>query len=360
MTTSQLHVVFGTGPLGRSVANELVRRGKSVRVVSRSGQMAEAPAGVELRSGDLYNPSVVRELTQGAAVAYQCAQPHYWEWPQKFPPLQAAIIEGLTGSGVKLVFGENTYMYGDTNGKPLTEDLPYAAHTRKGQVRAAMSEAALAAHKAGKVPVTMGRGSDFFGPWALGSSHGDRVFYPALAGKAASFAGKLNIPHTATYIEDFGRALVILGERDEALGRAWHVPSARPPRPQRQFAEFGRRNQDFLDRDTQVLGASTDTHYVHLAWRQNHADLKSLPFPMLADTKKELSTALGILHKDAGVALRATFIVDPDGIIRWASANDLSVGRSVDEVVRVLDALQTDELCPCNWTKGGETLGKAA
>lgn len=127
-----------------------------------------------------------------------------------------------------------------------------------------------------------------------------------------------------------------------------------------EIAEFGRRNQDFLDRDTQVLGASTDTHYVHLAWRQNHEDLKSLPFPMLADTKKELSTALGILHKDAGVALRATFIVDPDGIIRWASANDLSVGRSVDEVVRVLDALQTDELCPCNWTKGGKTLGKAA
>ena len=127
-----------------------------------------------------------------------------------------------------------------------------------------------------------------------------------------------------------------------------------------EIAEFGRRNQDFLDRDTQVLGASTDTHYVHLAWRQNHADLKSLPFPMLADTKKELSTTLGILHKDAGVALRATFIVDPDGIIRWASANDLSVGRSVDEVVRVLDALQTDELCPCNWTKGGKTLGKAA
>lgn len=127
-----------------------------------------------------------------------------------------------------------------------------------------------------------------------------------------------------------------------------------------EIAEFGRRNQDFLDRDTQVLGASTDTHYVHLAWRQNHADLKNLPFPMLADTKKDLSSALGILHKDAGVALRATFIVDPEGTIRWASANDLSVGRNVDEVIRVLDALQSEELCPCNWTKGGETLGKAA
>jgi lipoyl-dependent peroxiredoxin subunit C len=127
-----------------------------------------------------------------------------------------------------------------------------------------------------------------------------------------------------------------------------------------EIAEFGKRNADFADRDAQVLGASTDTHFVHLAWRKNHADLKNLPFPMLADTKRELSTALGILHKTEGVALRATFIVDPEGTIRWVSVNDLSVGRSVDETLRVLDALQTDELCPCNWEKGEKTLGKAA
>lgn len=127
-----------------------------------------------------------------------------------------------------------------------------------------------------------------------------------------------------------------------------------------EIAEFGKRNQDFLDRDAQILGASTDTHYVHLAWRNNHADLKELPFPMVADTKRELSTALGILHKEAGVALRATFIIDPEGIIRFVSVNDLSVGRNVDEVLRVLDALQTDELCPCNWKEGEKTLGKAA
>jgi peroxiredoxin (alkyl hydroperoxide reductase subunit C) len=126
-----------------------------------------------------------------------------------------------------------------------------------------------------------------------------------------------------------------------------------------EIAEFGRRNGDFRDRDAQVLGASTDTHYVHLAWRQQHPDLKALPFPMLADTKRELSTALGILHKQDGVALRATFIVDPQGIVRWASVNDLSVGRNVDEVLRTLDALQTDELCPCNWKKGEKTLEAA-
>jgi peroxiredoxin (alkyl hydroperoxide reductase subunit C) len=123
-----------------------------------------------------------------------------------------------------------------------------------------------------------------------------------------------------------------------------------------EIAEFGRRNADFKDRDAQVLGASTDTQFVHLAWRKDHADLRNLPFPMLADTKRELSQALGILHKQDGVPLRATFIVDPDGLIRWASVNDLSVGRSVDEVLRVLDALQTDELCPCNWKKGEPTL----
>jgi peroxiredoxin (alkyl hydroperoxide reductase subunit C) len=123
-----------------------------------------------------------------------------------------------------------------------------------------------------------------------------------------------------------------------------------------EIAEFGKKNNDFKDRDAQVLGASTDSHFVHHAWRTHHPDLKNLPFPMLADTKRELTQALGILHKQDGVALRATFIVDPDGIIRWASVNDLSVGRNVDEVVRTLDALQTDELCPCNWKKGEPTL----
>ncbi len=122
-----------------------------------------------------------------------------------------------------------------------------------------------------------------------------------------------------------------------------------------EIAGFGKRNQDFEDRDAQVLGASTDTHFVHLAWRKDHPDLRALPYPMLADTKRELSSALGVLHKD-GVALRATFIVDPEGVIRHVSVNDLSVGRNVDEVLRVLDALQTDELCPCNWKKGEPTL----
>jgi peroxiredoxin (alkyl hydroperoxide reductase subunit C) len=126
-----------------------------------------------------------------------------------------------------------------------------------------------------------------------------------------------------------------------------------------EIAAFGKLNGEFNDRDAVVYGVSTDSEFVHLAWRQNHADLKALPFAMLADIKRELSSALGILDKNEGVALRATFIVDPEGIIRFVSVNDLSVGRNPQEVLRVLDALQTDELCPCNWQKGDEVL-KAA
>jgi peroxiredoxin (alkyl hydroperoxide reductase subunit C) len=126
-----------------------------------------------------------------------------------------------------------------------------------------------------------------------------------------------------------------------------------------EIAAFGKLNGEFADRDAVVYGVSTDSEYVHLAWRQHHSDLRDLPFPMLADIKKELSGALGIVEKGEGVCLRATFIVDPHGVIRFVSVNDLNVGRNTQEVLRTLDALQTDELCPCNWQKGQEVL-KAA
>jgi alkyl hydroperoxide reductase subunit AhpC len=123
-----------------------------------------------------------------------------------------------------------------------------------------------------------------------------------------------------------------------------------------EIAAFGKLNNEFNDRDAVVYGGSTDSEFVHLNWRMHNDDIRDLPFAMLADTKRELCTALGILDKQEGVALRATFIVDPDNTIQWASVNGLNVGRNPQEVVRVLDALQTDELCPCNWEKGKDTL----
>jgi len=123
-----------------------------------------------------------------------------------------------------------------------------------------------------------------------------------------------------------------------------------------EIAAFGKLAKDFAERDAQVLGGSTDSEFVHLAWRNNHDDLRGLPIPMLADKKQELGKELGVLHKGIGMYLRATYIVDPEGTIRFVSVNDLSVGRNPQEVLRVLDALQTDELCPCNWEKGQATL----
>lgn len=123
-----------------------------------------------------------------------------------------------------------------------------------------------------------------------------------------------------------------------------------------EIAAFGKMKKDFADRDAVLVGASIDSEFVHLAWRQHHADLKDLPIPMLADVKRELSSALGILDPEAGVSQRAVFIVDDQGIIRFVMVTDLAVGRNTQEVLRVLDALQTDELCPCNWNKGQETI----
>jgi peroxiredoxin (alkyl hydroperoxide reductase subunit C) len=127
-----------------------------------------------------------------------------------------------------------------------------------------------------------------------------------------------------------------------------------------EIVAFGKLAADFADRDTVVYGVSIDSEFVHLNWRLHHDDLRSLEIPMLADVRRELSTATGVLDKTEGVALRATFLVDPEGIIRYAAVNDLSVGRNPAEVLRVLDALQTDELCPCNWKKGEEVLRPAA
>lgn len=232
------HVVLGIGAIGRAIAEELVKRGESVRMVNRSGKMDEIPAGVELVASDLYDPAKVREVTRGAKVVYQAAQPHYYEWPEKFPPLQTSIIDGLTGSETKLVIVENIYMYGEMNGRAFTEDTPFNAHTRKGKVRGEISKAAFDAHKQGRLRVTAGRGGNFFGPWGLDSTMGERVFYPLLNGKAASLVGRKDLPHTHTYVKDFGKALVILGERAEADGQAWHVPNDQPNMTQEELVRL--------------------------------------------------------------------------------------------------------------------------
>jgi nucleoside-diphosphate-sugar epimerase len=233
----ELHVVFGTGPVGTSVMEALMQRGRCrVRMVNRSGR-ASVPEGVEVVGGDATHEAFAREVSQGASVVYFALNPPYNKWPELFPPLQAGVLEGAAAAGAKLVVMENLYMYGPTDGRPLTEDLPYAPNTRKGTIRARMSKELLGAHSSGKVRVAIGRASDYFGPRVLASAAGEQVFGRAVEGKSAQVAGDPNQPHTYTYAPDVGRGLVILGEREEALGQAWHLPSPETLTT-RQFVEM--------------------------------------------------------------------------------------------------------------------------
>src|ERR671918_297268 len=222
---AELHVVFGTGPVGTSVMEALMQGGRCrVRMVNRSGR-ASVPEGVEVVGGDATHEAFVREVSQGASVVYFALNPPYNKWPELVPPLQAGVLEGAASAGAKLVAMENLYMYGPTDGRPLTEDLPYAPDTRKGAVRARMSEELMEAHSSGRVRVAIGRASDYFGPGVLVSAAGEQVFGRAVRGKSAQVAGDPDQPHTYTYAPDVGRGLIILGEREEALGQAWHLPS---------------------------------------------------------------------------------------------------------------------------------------
>ncbi len=221
---SSLHVVFGAGPLGLSVVDALLASGKRVRVATRSGK-ADVPAGVEVVRVDAHQIDQVETACLDSEVVYQCAQPPYHRWVQEFPALQRNILAAAEKAGALVVLAENLYMYGEVEGV-IHEKLPYTAATRKGRVRARMSEEALQAHNSGKLKVTLARASDFFGPRVLNSTLGERVFVPAIKGKAAMPVGRLDLPHTYTYIKDFAKAMVILGGHPEAAGEAWHVPNA--------------------------------------------------------------------------------------------------------------------------------------
>src|SRR5215210_744294 len=225
----ELHVVFGTGAVGMSVMDKLVQRSpRRVRMVNRSGRV-RVPEGVEVVGGDATDETFAREASEGASVVYFALNPPYDKWPELFPLLQAGVLEGAASAGAKLIAMENLYMYGPTDGRPLTEDLPHAPNTRKGTVRARMSKELMEAHTSGKVRVAIGRASDAFGPRVLASAAGEQVFGRAVEGKSAQVAGDPDQPHTYTYAPDIGKGLAILGEREEALGQAWHLPSPETP-----------------------------------------------------------------------------------------------------------------------------------
>ena len=216
------HAVLGAGPVGRAIVNSLAQRHIDAVVITRSG--TEVPGATAARI-DVRDTDALAGALAGADVVYQASQPEYHRWPQEFPALQASVVNAAKRSGSTFVAVDNLYGYAPSP-RPLTEDLPQAATTRKGRTRADMWRALEAEWKAGNLKVTSGRASDFFGPFALGSQVGDRYFESLLAGKKAETFGDPNALHTYTYVADFGEALVRLALDERSLGRAWHVPNA--------------------------------------------------------------------------------------------------------------------------------------
>jgi nucleoside-diphosphate-sugar epimerase len=226
-TSKELHVTLGgTGGIGRAVMRELLVRGKRVRVVSRT-LAHPLPAGGEYLAGDISDPEQARRVCEGASVVYLCANPPYHQWAELFPPLVAGAITGASSQQAKLVFADNLYTYAPTS-HPMTEELPTAPVTRKGKVRAQLVETLLAAHANGTARVVIGRASDYYGPEAPNSIIGDRFFHALLTGAPVEWLGKLDLPHTLSFVDDIARGLIILGEQDQALGQVWHIPAAEP------------------------------------------------------------------------------------------------------------------------------------
>lgn len=227
-----MHVVFGSGPLGQSVAQSLLQKGYEVRVVNRSGK--SSIPGAQTISGDAFSLDFTRQVTRGAAVVYQCAQPAYHRWVQEFPALQESVLQGAASNGAKLVIADNLYMYGDPQGQPLTENSPQSPHTKKGRVRKAMADRALAAHQAGLVQVAISRPSHYFGPgYHLG---GDMVFAKALQGKPMQLLGRMDALHSFSYIPDVGEAMALLGTTQVGWGQVW-IPPVQPALTQAQLAQ---------------------------------------------------------------------------------------------------------------------------
>ncbi len=227
MGEDQLHVVFGTGQVGRALAAYLAGQGLAVRAVSRR-QPPALDEGVEWRPADVTDPQAARDAAKGASVIYQCLNAPYPQWPELFPPLQHGVLGAAEDSGALLVSLENLYGYGPGRGKPMTEDLPLAATTVKGQTRAAMTAELLAAAKADRARIAIGRASDFFGPGVTeGSTLGERVFGNALNGRRADFIGNPDLPHTYSYVPDIAAGLATLGTDPRATGQVWHLPG--PP-----------------------------------------------------------------------------------------------------------------------------------
>jgi nucleoside-diphosphate-sugar epimerase len=226
--TPPLHVVVGTGALGRAVIDAAQAAGHRVRVLSRTGQVRGLPDTVEILAGDGADADSVARASQDAVAVHHCAAPPYTDWATAHPPLMRGLIQGCGRTGALLVNSSNVYPYGKVDA-PVSEDTPIRPVSRKGAIRAEIDELAREADRSGTAHTVTLRSPDFYGPGASATTvYGDRVFGRIVAGRRPQVFGRLDVLHSWVLVTDFGRAMVALATAPETWGRVWHLPSPPP------------------------------------------------------------------------------------------------------------------------------------
>ena len=223
-TTNNIHTVLGAGPVAKATVDALMARGLPVRVVHRSGTFP-MQAGLEVVAADITDVAQLSQAFTDAVVVYMCAMPAYHRWGQEFDAMMRNVLQACATTGSAMVFADNLYMYQESPNASLTENTPLRPTTRKGVVRARIAEMVLQAHRDGTVKTAIARASDFFGPGVDNAMLGNRFFPQLIAGKAVQWFGNPDMPHTFTYVPDFGKALAELGVDGAGWGEVWHVPN---------------------------------------------------------------------------------------------------------------------------------------
>jgi nucleoside-diphosphate-sugar epimerase len=224
-TTNNIHTVLGAGPVAKATVTALLARGLPVRIVHRSGTFPKQP-GLEVVAADIAEVAQLTRAFAGSAVVYMCAMPAYHRWAQEFDAMMHNVLQACAAAGSAMVFADNLYMYQESPNAPFTETTPLQPATRKGVVRARIAEMVLQANWDGQVKTAIARASDFFGPSVDNAMLGNRFFPQLIAGKTVQWFGNPDMPHTFTFVPDFGNALVELGVDGKGWGEVWHVPSS--------------------------------------------------------------------------------------------------------------------------------------
>jgi nucleoside-diphosphate-sugar epimerase len=221
----QHHLVIGSGPVGSGIAQRLADQGSPVTVLTRSGTGPAHPS-ITLVKGDAADAAALTRHAEGAATIFNCANPPYHRWGTDWPPMHQAIMTAAERTGAVVAMMDNLYGFGADRPMPMKPTDPLLATGEKGSMRARMATELLAAHTAGRLRATLARASDFYGPSVIESSFGERVVPRVLVGKKVSMLGRVDVPHSATYMPDVVATMVTIANDERAWGQAWHVPSA--------------------------------------------------------------------------------------------------------------------------------------